>query len=118
MDLDVDDYGELIRFWLQRRTGEEGPIAPKLATTLGITSTAVGHMIRGTRTIRERHWKLIADHFGFSTVDALIADARRLWADPDHRRYYVRATAAPAQQRGVSLIRRRHRRTPAAAVAR
>lgn len=92
--MDADDYSELIRFWLQLRTGEEGSITTKLADRLGVTPTAVGYWVRGERNIPDLHWRDIAKHFGFpregdrSPLDALIADARRLWAIPENRSYY------------------------------
>lgn len=96
MDIDPDDYGELIRFWLQARTGEQGSITTKLADKLHLTITAIGYWIRGQRDIPEKHWRVIAQHFnllrptGMTPLDALIVDARRRWATPENQRYYMR----------------------------
>lgn len=111
IDIDMDDFGELIRFWLQMRTEEEGPITTKLADKLqktrgarGVTTTAIGYWLRGQRDIPHRHWRFIARHFnlhrqdGMTPLDALIADARRRWAIQENKRYYTPPTHRQARR--------------------
>src|SRR5262245_48559973 len=84
----MTDPGELFRFWLQHEYHTRGFSVPKLAATLRVQSSTVGHWLRRRGTIDTSYWPRIAAFFGKDLPDQMLAEARILWARPENRRYY------------------------------
>lgn len=118
---DMDDPGELFRFWLMHRYHEKGSFVVKLAAALKMKPVSVGHWLRRRGSIHTSYWPTIARFFERDRPEQLIAEARALWAVRENRRYYTlheaeqRLRRATAPQRTVAA--RVHPETPAAAAA-
>jgi hypothetical protein len=71
----VDDR-ELMRFWLQQRSEQQGFKVAKLAKTLNISPGAVRHWIRGRNSVHPKYWTTIGQFFGYPQPERMFDEAR------------------------------------------
>ena len=107
----MDDPGELFRFWLQLRYHERGFRVAKLAASLKVQPGTVGHWLRRRGVIATKYWPAIARFFEREHPELLISEARRLWTNPENRRYYT-ALSKPSRRQVKKTAAVTDARTP------